>query len=342
MSAARRHRPPHGARLAKRCEARTNAAALGRWQSALLVALMAAVTPAWAADALPSQEAASWLQRLSDSARRTAYEGVFVFSHGDVMQTMHIVNRSTGALKESLLTSLDGSRREVVCRQGESLSMVVDGTGVRTERRPSSRHFPDLLPVNAAALTNWYIVRLGEMDRVAGLECRWLQLIPKDAYRWGYALCAEKNSHLPLKAMMVNEAGKPLLQYAFTEVRITANPRNAEQSRGLPALEPLARNAASEVITVRQLPPGYTRVAAVKRRLPNRPNEVEHWVYSDGLTHISLFIEPAVRPVETVRGESAKGMLNLLTRQVGNWQVTVLGDAPWPAVEAIATAVVER
>lgn len=256
---------------------------------------------------------------------------------------MHIVNRSTGALKESLLTSLDGNRREVICRQGESLSMVADGSGVRTERRLGSRHFPDLLPVNAAVLTNWYIVRLGEMDRVAGLECRWLQLIPKDAYRWGYALCAEKNSHLPLKARMVNESGKPLLQYAFTDVRIAGNPRAPEQSRNLPAAgEPLSRNAASEVVIVRQLPPGFTRVAAVKRRLPNRPNEVEHWVYSDGLTHISLFIEPAVRPVETVRGESAKGMFNLLTRQVGNWQVTVLGDAPWPAVEAIATAIAER
>ncbi len=297
---------------------------------------------ALAAQPLPNQEAALWLQRMADSARRLSYEGVFVFNQGDVMHTLHIVNRGTGPLKESLLTSLDGNRREVICRQGESLSLVAEGGGVRTERRLNSRHFPDLLPANAASLTNWYAVRLGEMDRVAGLDCRWLQLTPKDAYRWGYVLCAESASHLPLKAMMVNEAGRPLLQYAFTEVRIGTSPRAGNPSRNLRSTDPLARGVPTEPVTVRQLPPGYTRVAAVKRKLPNRPNEVEHWVYSDGLTHISLFIEPATRPVETVRGESAKGMLNLLTRQVGNWQVTVLGDAPWPAVEAIATSIAER
>lgn len=312
-----------------------------RWLTGLATpALLAAST--LASEPLPNQEAALWLQRMADSARRLPYEGVFVFNHGDVMHTMHIVNRSVGPLKESLLTSLDGSRREVVCRQGESLSVVPDGSGVRAERRLSSRHFPDLLPVNAAALTNWYAVRLGEMDRVAGLDCRWLQLTPKDMYRWGYFLCAENTSHLPLKAMMVNESGRPLLQYAFTEVRIGANPRASNQPRNLPSIEPVARSGPTEAVTVRRLPPGYTRVIAVKRKLPNRPHEVEHWVYSDGLTHISLFIEPATGPVETVRGESAKGMLNLLTRQVGNWQVTVLGDAPWPAVEAIATSLAER
>lgn len=311
------------------------------WLTGLATPALLAAS-ALASEPLPNQEAALWLQRTADSARRLPYEGIFVFTHGDVIQTMHIVNRGAGPSKESLLTSLDGSRREVVCRHGESLSMVHDGTGVRTQKRLSSRHFPDLLPVNAAALTNWYAVRLGEMDRVAGLDCRWLQLTPKDMYRWGYVLCAENTSHLPLKAMMVNESGKPLLQYAFTEVRIGANPRAGNQPRNTPSADPVASSGPSEAVTVRQLPPGYTRVIAVKRKLPNRPNEVEHWVYSDGLTYISLFIEPATRPVEAVRGESAKGMLNLLTRQVGNWQVTVLGDAPWPAVEAIATSLAER
>ncbi|MGQ9684986.1 MAG: MucB/RseB C-terminal domain-containing protein [Thiobacillaceae bacterium] len=312
-----------------------------RWLTGLAASALFAAS-ALAAQPLTNQQAALWLQRMADSARLLPYEGVFVFNHGDAMQTMHIVNRNAGSRKESLLTSLDGSRREVICRHGESLSVVSDGAGVRTESRLSSRHFPDLLPVNAAALTNWYAVRLGEMDRVAGLDCRWLQLTPKDMYRWGYFLCAENTSYLPLKAMMVNESGKPLLQYAFTEVRIGANPRASNQPKNLPSIDPVAMSGSSEAVTVRQLPPGYTRVIAVKRKLPNRPHEVEHWVYSDGLTYISLFIEPATGPVETVRGVSAKGMLNLLTRQVGNWQVTVLGDAPWPAVEVIATSLAER
>ncbi|MFN3594523.1 MAG: MucB/RseB C-terminal domain-containing protein [Thiobacillaceae bacterium] len=306
------------------------------------LALPALLVDAALASDLPAQEAGAWLQRVADSARRLNYEGKFVFQQGDSMQTMRIVSRVVGPYKETQLFALDGTPREVVCRGGESLVVTTEGGVVRTERRPSTRHFPDLLPVNANALVNWYSVRVGEMDRVAGLECRWLVLVPRDAFRWGYHLCVEKDSALPLKAMMVNDAGRPLQQFAFTEIRIGSNTRPASNARAQAPAEPATRAQATEVITVRQLPPGYTRVAAVKRRLPNRPNEVDQWVFSDGLTHISLFIEPAVRPVETVKGESPHGMLNLLTRQVGSWQVTVLGDAPWPAIETIATNLAER
>lgn len=299
----------------------------------------------WATQTLPGQEAAALLQRMADAARRLSYEGVFVFQHGDAMQTLHVVNRPAGPLKESRLVAMDGVPREVYCRQGESVSVVSEGGVQRTDRRPSSRHFPDLLPANAALLANWYAVRLGDAERVAGLDCRRVELAPKDAYRWGYVLCAEKDSSLPLKAAMVNEAGKPLLQYAFAEVHIGSqlrgNTQGAQQKIVPGPVEPM-RAVSSEVITVRQLPPGFTRIAAARRKLPNKPNEVEHWVYSDGLTHISLFIEPATRPVEAVKGASPQGMMNLLTRQVGNWQVTVLGDAPWPAVEAIAMNLAER
>ena len=96
------------------------------------------------------------------------------------------------------------------------------------------------------------------------------------------------------------------------------------------------RPVATERVGVKSLPPGFTRITAVKRKLPNKSGEVEHWVFSDGLTHISLFLEPASHPVETMRGQSKLGMINMLTRQVGPMQATVLGDAPWPAVEAIA------
>lgn len=312
---------------------------LARWLAGLAASALLA-TGVLAAQPLPDHEAAIWLQKMAESARRLSYEGVFVFNQGSMMQTMHIVNRS-GPLRERLLISLDGSRREVVCRQGESLSLVCDGDGVRTERL-SRRYFPDLLPVDVAALTNWYTVGLGKMDRVAGLDCRWLKLTPKDVYRRGYSVCADDTAHLPLKAVMVNESGKPLLQYAFTNVRINANPPASSQPQDVPQTEPVAHDASTKAVTIQRLPPGYTRVMAVKRKLPSRPHEVEHWVYSDGLNHISLFIEPATRPVETVRGESADGLLSLIIRQVGNWQVTVVGDAPWPAVKTIAASLAVR
>ena len=296
---------------------------------------------AQAAEPLTASDAAAWLQRMADASRRQAYEGVFIYQHGDTaMQSLLVSNRPAGTDKDSRLTAMDGIRREVRCSKGLSMSLLTQGGQVKVERRLNSRHFPDLLPSNAAPLANWYLVRLGDLQRVAGLECRQVELAPKDNYRWGYVLCAEKDTALPLRAVMVNEAGQPLMQYSFAEIRLGAPPKTAPAP--VKAMAEAAQPLAAERVGVKSLPPGFTRVTAVQRQLPNKPGNVEHWVFSDGLTHISLFLEPASQPVEALRGQSKLGMINMLTRQVGPMQATVLGDAPWPAVEAIALGLEAR
>jgi sigma-E factor negative regulatory protein RseB len=310
-----------------------------RWAAWLLAGMAGG---SLAAEPLPQQEAAAWLQQMADAARRLSYEGVFVFQHGDAMQTLHVENRPAGPLKDSHLVAMDGKPREVRCQQGESISVISEGGSVRAERRIGNRHFPDLLPVNAAPLASWYTVTLGPGERVGGLDCRRVELTPRDTYRWGYVLCAENKTRLPLKAVMVNESGKVLLQYSFAEVRIGNSLPASRMNKSIPAAVETIKPSTREVVAVRQLPPGFARVAALKRKMPNKAGEVDHWIYSDGLSHISLFIEPAPRPVETVKGVTPRGMMNLLTRQVGGWQVTVLGDAPWPAVEYVAMHLVER
>jgi len=321
-----------------------------RRHAGLLVALLA--LPVQAADPLAANDAAAWLQRMSDASRRIAYEGVFVVQQGSAMQTLSVTNRPTGSAKDSRLAAMDGIQREIRCSQKGSVSRVTEGGQVKMEKRLNSRHFPDLLPPNAAALANWYGVRLGELARVAGLECRQVEIQPKDAYRWGYVLCADKDSGLPLKAVMVNEAGVPLMQYTFAEIRIGGAPKIESQSSldawSMPPLPASMRPISVEVVSVKNLPPGFSRITAVKRTLPQtsggarKSGEVEHWVFSDGLTHISLFLEPATHPIESVRGQSKHGMINMVTRQVGAMQATILGDAPRAAVEAIAMGLEAR
>lgn len=303
---------------------------------ALLTACWAGL--AQAGESLPGPEAATLLQRMADAARRLSYEGQFYLTHGDLSRAMRVENTPSASGKSSLLTFMDGPPQEVRCERGGSFTITSEGHTRRSERRMNSRYFPDLLPADAAALAAWYTVRLGNPGREANLPCQDVQLLPRDQYRWGYVLCAEKNTYLPLRVEMINESGKTLLKYAFTKVSIhKPTPAQAMPKAAASITGDIPAPAAEAPILVRQLPPGFSRVAAIKRTLPNRPGEVEHWVFSDGLTYISLFLEHTTQPVESpVKGESGKGMINLLTRQLGNWRVTVLGDAPWPAVEAVA------
>lgn len=326
------------------------------WRSAgmryrLLTGVLSLVTtPAYTAETLANNDASALLQRMSEAARKVTYEGVFVMQHGGNMQTLAIANRPTGNAKESRLAALDGIEREIRCSQTGSISRITEGGHIKLEKRLNSRYFPDLLPPNAGALSAWYGVKLGERARVAGLECQQVEILPKDAFRWGYVLCADKETGLPLKAMMVNEGGQPLMQYAFAEIRIgnlhkaeSKNETKVQQSAwSLPPPVEIPRPVIQTAISVNNLPPGFARISAVKRKLPNKTGEVEHWVFSDGLTHISLFLEPASHPIESVRGQSKQGLINMAKRQVGSMQATVLGDAPWPAIEAIAMGLEAR
>ncbi|MEW5770664.1 MAG: MucB/RseB C-terminal domain-containing protein [Pseudomonadota bacterium] len=298
-----------------------------------LPAFLAALS-AHAAPALPPQEAAAWLQKISDASRRMPYEGLFVFQHGGSAQTLMVSNRPNSGSSESRLLTMDGTQREVRCTQQASVTLMVNGNQQRLERRLNKRHFPDLLPENAAPLANWYSVRSGSADRVAGRDCGNVEILPKDAYRWGYVLCVDRNTGFPLRAVMINGEGRPLMQYSFAEVRLGTMPR--VDNRPIPAIPETARPVANERVEVNGLPPGFTRIAAVRRQLPNLSGEVEHWVFSDGLTHLSLFLEPAHRPAETIKGQSKQGMINMIKRPLGDLQATVLGEAPMATVETIA------
>jgi sigma-E factor negative regulatory protein RseB len=292
---------------------------------------------AHAADLLPPHEAAALLQGIADASNRYAYQGIFVVQHGDRMQTLQVSNRPSTNGKESRLVGMDGEQREVRCTRGESVS-IVGGASPKLERRVGNRHFPDLLPPEAGRLVTWYDVRQGGMERVAGLDCRAITLEPKDQYRWGHVLCADEASKLPLKAVLIDNRGRPLMQYAFAEVHIDPATTGLPASRAVKSmaapLEPL-KTINSGAVDVKQLPPGFSRVFAVKRPLANSGTEVEHWVFSDGLTHISMFVEPLARNAATLRGASQRGMTNLRTLRVGQNQVTVVGDAPAAAIDLI-------
>lgn len=313
----------------------------GAWLLPLaILAALCLSTLGLAAEPLPANEAAALLQKISDASRRMGYEGFFVFQQGGSAQTLMVSNRPSGATVESRLITMDGSQREVRCTQQSSVTLMINGTQMHQEKRLNKRHFPDLLPENTAALTNWYSVSQGAPDRVAGRDCGNVEILPKDAFRWGYILCIDRNTAFPLRAVMVNGDGRPLMQYSFAEIKLGAMPK--ADGRPMPPLPEPARPVAGEDIGITALPPGFTRIAAVRRQLPNHTGEVEHWVFSDGLTHVSLFLEPARQPVEAIKGQSKQGMINMIKRQVGGMQATILGEAPWATVESIAMGLEEK
>lgn len=309
--------------------------------------------PTQAADALPTPEAATWLQKISNAANQMTYEGFFTFHIGGgnadahtngPSQTLMVSNHPNPHATEntvvSRLLTLDGSQREVRCTQQASFTMKINGAQIQSKRRLGKRHFPELLPADTGSLVNWYGVRLGNTEQIAGHDCTNVEIIPKDIFRWGYVMCIDNRTSFPLRAVLVNEAGESLMQYRFTELKLNESVRTdgkIPSKRG-----DAARALANERVTFNDLPPGFSRIIAARSRLHNHPAEVEHWVFSDGLTHVSLFLEPTRNPVNAIKGQSRQGHINMMKRSVGDWQATVLGEAPMATVEAISMGLQAR
>jgi sigma-E factor negative regulatory protein RseB len=179
---------------------------------------------------------------------------------------------------------------------------------------------------------------------VAGHEAKVLLVKPKDGYRYGYRLWADQASGLLLRADVLGERGDVLETSAFSDVSIGVKPQPESVLQPMkkldgyrvirPVLTPTRLEA--EGWSVRQPAPGFRQVSCVKRPMEGAAvvekegaePQVLQTIYSDGLTYVSLFIEPFNPQRHTRPMLASVGATQTLMQQQGDWWITVVGDVP--------------
>ncbi|MBI1396861.1 MAG: siderophore-interacting protein [Betaproteobacteria bacterium] len=315
----------------------------------LALAAACLVATAVRADPLPPQDALGWLNRIADAARRLSYYGTFVYQQDDIVETSRIAHSVQDGDEVEKLESLDGPRREVLLKGGRLICIYPDTKMFRVDRRRSTRSFPQLLPEQLSAVTDYYNVRKAEVERVAEHDAQALVLEPKDNLRYGHKFWADVNSGLLLKAKMLGERNAVLEQFAFTQVQIggPVPPEWLRPSVPVPDSDPPADDAqasmsAPSTLVLEGAPAGFRKIVENRRRRDSSsPAVVTHMVLSDGLAAVSVFIAP-IRHKKVPEGLIQRGPINVYTRVVGDQRVTVLGEAPAETVMLIANAVTEK
>ncbi len=288
------------------------------------------------------------LMRMQQAATRLDYDGTFVFQRGDQLESLRIVHKASDGVLRERLVSLNGTPREIIRNGNEVRCYLPDEHAVLIEhRRADSRNFPALLPDSLSVLKKNYQVRAGHGGRVAGRVTQSVQITPRDAYRYGYHLSADKATGLLLKADLIDTQGKVIEQYMFTQLSIgkpipefelaPQHPVPKESSRVEAEVAPAV---SSGLWAATQLPVGYTLSARMMRKLPARRMPVEHLVYSDGLAVVSVFIEPVDRATRgALSGLAHMGAVHAFGKVVDGHQITVLGEAPAMTVDMIGASV---
>lgn len=305
----------------------------------------------------PQSDVRSWLLRIHDAAGRRNFQGTFVVSGGGNVASARITHFCEGANQYERIESLDGRQRRVYRHNDVVHTLWPANHVAMIEQRGMLSSFPALLQAGDDGIGEWYEVRAEGSDRVAGHDADVLAVRARDGLRYGYRLWADHASGLLLRAEVLGEKGDVLETSAFSEVAIGVRPQPETVVQAMRKLDgyrvvrPLLTptRLESEGWTMRQIAPGFRQVSCVSRQIdppgeassvPASPPVVQS-IYSDGLTYVSVFIEP-FRPERHTRPLlAAVGATSTLAQRRGDWWVTVVGDTP-PATLRMFAAALER
>ena len=162
----------------------------------------------------------AWLLRIHDAASRRNFQGTFVVSGGGGVANARISHFHEGANQYERIESLDGRQRKVFRHNDVVHTLWPASKVAMIEQRGQLSSFPALLQASDDHLADWYEMKLEGIDRVAGHEADVLAVKPRDSYRYGYRLWADRASGLLLRVDVIGERGETLETAAFSEVSI--------------------------------------------------------------------------------------------------------------------------
>src|SRR3989344_706109 len=300
--------------------------------------------------AIAADAAHEWLMKINHAARELDYEGIFVYQHDAQLEAMQIFHKVENNSSRERLVSLNGAPREIVRDVNEVRCYWPDKNSVMVEhRKADGKGFPSILPERLQDLDEYYVLKLGNTERLTGRVAQLVIVKPADQYRYGYRLWADVSTGLLLKADLLDTQGTVLEQFMFTQINIGTKIPAAALAPGMTGKSMTwyredgdTRNVSEKPgWAATQLPRGFRLSAHMTRRLPMRKQLVEHLVYTDGLAAVSVFIEKQEKGVKPfMQGPSRMGAVHAMSAQSGDYQITTVGEVPAATVAFIGGSVV--
>jgi len=330
---------------------------MGRRLAAAVVATAAAITP-WlvhagdTTSAGSSADARGWLQRIHSAASQRNYEGTLVVTAGGSISSSRLAHYCEGSQYFERIDMLDGQPRRVYRHNDQVLTLWPAARVARVEQRDAVAVFPAVVSGSEEQLFERYDMLAEGSDRVAGLDAAVFLLRPRDGHRFAQRLWAERVSGLLLRADVLAPDGRVLETAAFSNVMIGVKPQPESVRTPMKKLDgyrvlrsaPQRTDLDTEGWRLNAPVPGFKQISCVKRSLEAAGDgdraasaDVLQAIFSDGLTHVSVFIEP-FRGERHRAGAAAVGATHSLMQPFGPHWVTVMGDVPMATLKQFAAA----
>ena len=161
-----------------------------------MLPILAATSISHALDDLSS--VTNVLKRMAEANRQLSYQGVFSYEHGGALKTVKVFHSVRDGQEFERIVHLNGPRREVV-RRGNDLNCQRLGDALLRGVSLSSAG------LDRNHIENYYNLYLKGEDRIAGRDVDVVHVVPKDTFRYGYALGIDKETGLLLQSMLIGQ-----------------------------------------------------------------------------------------------------------------------------------------
>lgn len=329
--------------------------------SATLLAALLTTRAAWAGPeraALPPPEARAWLLRMHQAARAKSYQGTLVVTASGQVSSSRVSHFGADSHSYERVEMQDGQPRVVLRHDDEVVTLWPQAKRARVEQRDAVALFPSVLTGSEEGLLERYDMLAEGPARVAGHDANTFLLRPRDASRFAQRLWAEAGSALLLRADVIGADGRVIETAAFTDlaIGIKAQPESVlgamRKLDGYKVVRVAPQRTTLDAEGWRLVPPvaGFRQVSCVRRSFERAGDEpgagaavdVLQAIFSDGLTHVSVFIEP-LRADGRRAGHAAFGATHtLMLPHGGSHWLTVMGDVPLPTLKQFAQALEGR
>jgi len=286
-----------------------------------------------------------WLKTVAFAGHQTDYSGVFVYQYDNRVETSRITHLAEEDSEYERIESLDGPKREIVRHHGHVWSYI-NHKMIQVDSQKGHGRFPSLLPKQLSALGANYQARLDGTERVAGYDTQVILFQPRDKMRYMHKIWVHTDSGLLLKAAVLGDKNQMIEQYAFTQLQIggkidrswlrkTVSSSLGRDASKIPEVDQQGamEKAMGGTHTVSgwvadALPAGFNKTMEIQRPMRGKHAPVTQMVFSDGLSAISIFVEPNDGDEDDVDGLSSRGAVNLYHRVLDGHLITVVGEVP--------------
>ena len=283
-----------------------------------------------------------WLARIHEAATRSSYVGTFVNSTGTSVISSRVGHYCEGKNTLERVDALDGEPRSMLRLNDEVRTIWPRYRVAVIEPVDPRASFPALVSGSEKHIPDFYELHVQPAERIAGHDADRLLLKARDDSRFDHVIWADHATGLLLR-VDVQLAGRTLESSGFSDVNIGVKPDAAavyaelHRADGYHIVRPVIEHTKLETegwtMQAGLLPAGFQALDCVRRALDvpgqaGTPPKVLQAIWSDGITHVSLFIEPFQPQRHRSEGLTVIGATHTLTRRVNDMWLTAVGDVP--------------